>query len=454
MMNEGDKSRQLLCSVETKFGHETWFTNIRALATKAKTKQPQKTIKAPAARFIGENTQALKLIESLVAALEEKGAVFHPDLRFVEQGGELSIKSFVQAEQQPVLISIPLDCMPLLCDYSFSIEDDLLKVNSNKQQISPNNQYIMQLMVELYNCTNKIQAWQTSHPLLSLKDHPELVDYLYKHVKKSAKLVKHKLLFDQGRWHALIIDSFIGSREFNFTQQQLASSGIEIKNTIEKGLLTIIDLLNHKYGENGYLTNEQTGALNIINKPNEKTQEVSVHYNKLDPLLSYLIYGFVDSQAPILHSIPSTIKCLSGVEFIVMGSIGRTQSEIIEMAPHLEEYLPSGFMREGNSIIVRNLFIPNRSAKHTLHEVIKLILLDCDVEHIYRDQAMLEQELHTVIKQLCVNNLKYWQDFATLVNLQKFESIPKNTKDDLKTLINFSIDHLKNYMQANQVTIF
>jgi hypothetical protein len=344
--------------------------------------------------------------------------------------------------------------MPLLCDYCFSLEDNLLKVTSNKEQLSANNQHLMQLMIELYNCTNKIAAWQAVHPLLSMKDFPELINYLYQNTNHNHKLTKHKLMFDQGKWSELTLQSFIGSRELNFSKEFLATGGIDIQNNEEKGLLTIIDLLNHKYGENGYIPNEQTASLHIKNKPDPQNQEVFVHYNKLDPLLSYLLYGFVDTNSPILHSVPLRIKCLSGLVLIIQGAVGRAQEEIIEMAPHLQEYLPTGFMREGNCIIVRNVIIPNLSAKNTLHEVMKLILLDCDNEHIYQNEEMIEQELSSIKKQLCLGNLKYWQDFSALLKLKKFDSLPTQPKNDLNALITFSTDQIKNYMKANQVTIF
>ncbi|MDG1750968.1 MAG: hypothetical protein P8I03_04815 [Thalassotalea sp.] len=444
----------LLSLVENKYSHEEWF--VKAINPYSKTSKIEKSlqnIEKPPQVVVGENKKVVLIIKELINKLESLGATFHKELRFIEKEGNLSIKAFVSEGEIPKLMHIPIKAMPLLNDYIFTVENNVIKINKCNTPLSAESNQIMQLMVKLYNETNKIQSWSKVYPLLVLKNHPLFVKLLFKNSKYSHKLNTFLKMYEAKEWDKLALQSFLGSREFHFSQKLLSKAGINTKNKYESGLLTVVDFLNHKVGQNGYIENDKFAALEICTQPDSKTKEVFVQYNFIDVTLTYLIYGFVDTTCPSLFSAITTLKTLTGLEINVLGAPGRINREMAEEIPHLDKYMPSAFKRDNKVITVNNLTIPNRQAKNTLEQVLKIVLLKCDMEGAYQNSAFLNQEIKHIEKQLLLNNLHYWLEvqeaFSELI--KQNSNISDIAKNDIVKLCDFSIKHINNYMKANQV---
>ena len=180
---------------------------------------------------------------------------------------------------------------------------------------------------------------------------------------------------------------------------------------------------------------------------------VNTGYNLFDPLLTYLLYGFVDLQAPILYCGIIELQTLTGMQIKVLGGSGKASQQTVTGVQHLEMFMPSSINRKDNIITINHLIIPNSESRDPLPQVISQILKLNDLEGHYQNSALLAKDTAHIEQQVIDKNLNYWQclqkEFQETI-LPNTEIIP-TTKNDLKNLCNFSINHLNSYISARQL---
>jgi len=444
-------------SLGEKFSHEKWFQKFinSSTGTDSVNMKSRTQSQLPNKRIVGSNKETTKTIKSLIDQLEGMGAKFHEKLHFVEKENNLSIH-LSPIGMEEIVLSVPIKCMPLINDYDLSIVNKQLHANPIKDARNPDAFPIMKTMVDLYNQTNKIADWSDSYPLLALKNHPDFVQLLLINSTFSKKIQKYKRLYDTKQWTELCLLSYIGSRNFSYPKALLASARIKTKNEQEDGLLAIIDFLNHKFEASGYFANNKSAQIEIKSNNTTSTEEVFVRYNLFDPLLTYLLYGFVDLNSPILYSGIVTLTTLTGNKISIFGGSGKASKETMKGAQHLEMYMPNKTKREGNTINVSHLTIPNAESKDTLPQVISKVLQDHDFEGYYTDINQLNKEVNQLELQLISKNLAYWESLN--VELKKVtkskESIAEITTTNITNLCGFAIKHLNNYQKARKLTTF
>jgi len=451
----------ILEKIEHKFSHEIWFKEIQQALSEISSSAKESSNKTtrlkqekPKERVIGDNKATIEIINNLLFTLEEKGAKFHKDLRFIESNGNLSIKAYNNDNKQR-LISTPVCCMPILSDFVISIEGDKIFAKPVASPINPDAIPVMELMIELYNETNKIKTWQSTYPLLALREYPEFLNKLFANTEHTVKQKLFKALYDKQQWSELTQKTFIGSREFYFKKELLNKSNIKTVNAIENGLLGVIDFLNHKEGAPGYLVNKKQGTLEIDSSSESSTTEVFVEYNYIDPVMSYLIYGFVDLNSSFLFSCITNLTCKTGLNIAVLGVVGRSSTQVPKDVSHIEQFLPATIKRSANIVTINNLVIPSKQYQHTLPQVLAYLLKKIDLEGLYNNEALLKEEVKHLEKQLLLNNLQYWNklnnEFKQLT--EKDKTVPDIPKQDIDNLCGFSINHINQYMKLAGVVL-
>lgn len=463
--------KELIELTSSKYGHEEWFKEQRNIhlcesdvlkVNSPITEQPAfsitKNVKIQKhKRIVGQSASTIKVIEQLVSLLEEMGAKFHKSICFVECGGNLSIinNASVGISVPIKQIQVPLKCMPLLCDFEFSISEKQINAYPVKKPKNLSSVPVMEVMIALYNKTNKIDYWQNTYPLLTLREHPEFVELLYRNVMGSLKLKTFKELYDNQSWDELCLQSFIGSREFKYSQSKLANAKITTDNDYEKGFLSVIDFLNHKHDGASYKINNTDDFMEVIASPTGESNEIVVQYNLLDPVRSYLIYGFVDLNSAVLFSVVTNIILLSGLQLNIMSLPAQAPSEVYKNVYHLRDYMPASIRRSGNIITLSALTIPNNTNSDTLPQVIQAVIEKCDVEGVYTDKVKLQVEVDYIEKILILKNTQYWQQLSNLFK-QTIESdinVLATTKADLSNLCDFSLKHLSNYKKERNLSL-
>jgi len=447
----------VLSKLELNFGFEAWFEKATAQLSSQNElcKNESSNQLKPTDMVVGEDHHVVKLIRDLIDHLKNMGARFNEELRIVESNGELSIQSYTSPQQPEELLSVPLTCMPLLADYQMKIVNDELTVINKSEMLNPLAAPVMESLKNIYNSTNKFVKWTNTYPLLTLKNHPKLVELLLSSKLSSGKLLHFKRLYDDGLWDDLLLASFFGSREFTYMSEYLANSGINTTNKSEKGLLSIIDFINHKTNSAWYSMNTDNNHIEIIASPDPENREVFVQYNISDPVITYLLYGFVDTNAPWLYSVPNELETLSGLKIIILNNPNSVFEGGSNENQLLDKFMPSEIKRNGLNVLVSSLIIPNLTARNSLPQVLQNILKKHDVEGVYSDVARLENEVRHIEKQLLINNLNYWKNFSAEVNVQDSEEnkLSELTRNDLHNLCDFSIEKITSYMSKKGISL-
>ena len=472
LLGEGDMQRLSLALTKTekKYNHESWFrAYMTSLPGHTAAQKSAKNLSKPISKKINSNLAAqmpkdfvvgsdqntVALIYELVENLKQMGASFHPLLRIVEDGGDLSIRSFASYDDEQRLIVIPLRCMPILSDFKLAISaDKLLSYTLSQSVLNKDAHRIMDNMLAIYNATGKLKSWAATYPLLTLREYPELVDKLYALRALCPNIQTFKKLYDEKKWDELLLESFVGSRKFNFTPKLLKVIGIDADETDRSGLLTVIDFLNHKSGAKTYEVNRKSKDMEIHGLADRLNNEVFVQYNFYDPLVTYLNYGFIENNPPWLFSVPMTLTARSGLSVIVHNMQAATKAKANNELSHIEQFLPSYLSRKNNKIVVSILTIPDSSARDTLVQVLKVILTKHDAEGLYQNETVLMAEVENLEKQLLRFNFETWtslgRDVAQL--RAKGKMTTEDALESLRALCNFSLQHISDYMSYRGIS--
>ncbi|MDT0602803.1 hypothetical protein [Thalassotalea castellviae] len=399
----------------------------------------------------GENLKAIAIVRELLDELLLAGTIISDQLSFIVDHGHLSIRCEKSNVAKETLLSIPLKCMPLLADFDFSVTDEIQIIAQPKQTVlNKQGLRFMQLMIDLYNETEKLKYWSGVFPIIALKDHPKLISVLLNAKALNKKANNFKNLYNNQQWDELLLVSFFGSREFIYKADKLSQSGINTSNKSEKGLLNVIDFLNHQTGANGYSFNADNSL--IINSSAEiTTGEVYVEYNYLDPLMAYLFYGFVDLSSSWIFSVMLELFTLQGNSLLVMNNPVLNKANLTQELESLNKYIPGDIQTNGVNIAVSHIVIPNNENHAALRKVIRYILLTTDKVGRYKDASYLQQEILHIEKQLIEKNYGYWKTLEGETELALLKTsnneIVRAALTQLNNLTKINLQYIKNYVE-------
>ncbi len=447
--------------VGKKFSHEKWFQDFCAQQDTAKKARSRKTksskvIKMPKERVVGDNIELVGLVNALFKQNELLGAKFHPNLRVIETNGALCVKVYNQTDSNQKLLDVPARCMPLFRDFTFELDADNNLVSTPiEHPINPDAINVMLLLQKIYNCCNKITHWQQTFPFIALKEFPPLLLKLVAGKPQSAKIRSFYHLLEDKKFDELTIKSFLGSRECNYKQEELKKGGIVSTQPSESGLLSVIDFLNHKIGSRKYTYHN--GSVFVSGLACQTTQELFVEYNHYDPLLTYLVYGFVDLDSPYIFSVPIDLTLFNGDKIEVSGNTAIIKDDMVpDNLKHLRIYLPEVCTQSDGLVKVDKVVIPNTNESHLLREVLTIMLNTINTQGIYANEQAVAQEVLRLEIQIIAKNMAYWQEVQALFDAAKLEGTAKHSSalQDVQQLIEFFKSHYQKYSAKLGITLF
>ncbi|WP_024611179.1 hypothetical protein [Pseudoalteromonas sp. TB64] len=397
----------------------------------------------------GTNDRLITLIEELIHSNELQGAFFSPTIKIVANDFGLSIKTRENIGINTRLIEIPIECLPLLCDYNLTIKNETLICKPKKQQANPSANNSMALMVEIYNETNKLADWKQSSPFFNLLTQPDLLSMLIDGKKYNHKIMNFYKLALNGDFDDLLLSSFIGSRIFCYKKEELKKQGVKIAAQTENGLLSVIDFINHKVDSTFY---KSEGSGVNINSPAGQSSdaELYVQYNYFDPLTTLLVYGFVDLTAPNLFSVPIEISLINGQKVEISGNNPQGNNTVSEQGKHFSNYLPK-VIELNSGFKLDNLSIPDQNSIDLLRNILITVVKSIFSKSTLNDETLLE-EVYSIERQVLQLNLEYWNNLERVFKLQKNMSVLAS--EQVGSLITFSKMHIKNYANHFGIVLF
>ena len=203
-------------------------------------------------------------------ALEDMGASFHPSLQIVESEGNISTLCDNDSTSDEIFMDVPLKCMPILADYRYELQGDKLEVTLKKSAVNPSAAHIMKLTVDLFNETNKLKTWRDTYPIFQLAGHKELVYEIFKAKGPAEKYAELYAESPEDVPDSVLINSFMGSRRFSFSAENMQKVGVKLRQPKETGLIPIIELINHKMGAHPFQVDEKKSFIEDANQTRKK----------------------------------------------------------------------------------------------------------------------------------------------------------------------------------------
>ena len=457
-------AEKLLAFLEDKYSNTPWLieakTKIASMAKKKSKKEVSKAEVIPSSEsiesnqtVIGDDVNVVNIIEKLIKQLTKKGATFHPAMQIRINKGNISVYASRKIEEIGKLMRVPLNCMPIISDYRFSLnEDSKLKAELKKAPVNPGAAEILHTCIEMFNATNKLAMWKQSYPIFQLAGYPNLANALLSAKSHSSKYAKLYNDSTDDISENAIINSFLGSRVFSFRKHHLRKQGIKIKREREEGIIPLIELINHKMGAPAYEINEEGPLLEVPTRSASTNEELFVQYNLDDPVVTFLQYGFVDTYAPWLYSVPLKIESLTGLVLEVNNLIGsKSITDLDVRLHHLAQYIPEQYARVGNVIHLGSLIITHEQDAGQLPEVLRYILTSHDLEGHYLDEDLLLRDIQHIQRQVIDLNINFWNGIKSKLEeaIQKDKLNNAILIDNIELLYKTCLSYCLKFRESN-----
>lgn len=306
----------------------------------------------------------MRQLENLVC---REGAFLHPALRVVARGGNLWMEAEVQ-DNEP-LVKLPSSCLIPIDDIEFRIEGASIEVVSYSPGISAERKDLLDCMLAIYNQGNKLELHAGYSPWVAFSSSRELLDQLHLARKDAPKISRFHEMARRGDLQQLLPEHFIGSRVLRFLVDPN-----DPKGPANRVLMPFIDFFNHHSASPGF---SRDGSVLLVDASRsvQGSNECFVSYSQLDAMDSYLNYGFVDSSAPFMRSVPAVIS-LPGTGSIVIE--GRGGAKRVNPPPpvlsDLKQLVPP-FRKGGNGeFFLGSLVIPGAGNILAMHRILAFVL--------------------------------------------------------------------------------
>ncbi|WP_053856974.1 MULTISPECIES: class I SAM-dependent methyltransferase [Halomonadaceae] len=341
--------------------------------------------------------------------LSKNGAWFHPQLRIHAEGGNLSLHGIAGSPRASYL-RVPLAIMPQVQCFDITLQGNNFLCQPNGKPLLSHHHEMMEAMIELYNVTGKPTLWRDSLPFFTWQGEPALQKLiaLRSHDKRFAH---YQNLATAGDDETLLVDSFIGSRQFGLRKQHLQAldmRGVQGSRTV---LFPVIDCLNHHLDADGFTTPADGGEpiMRTFHQPSDKNNgELLVRYNHYDAVDTLLGYGFVDVTSHWITSVPMTLV-VGNHHIEVKSNKAISESSLPFDLADLREYIPIVAPQSHTLTRITKLMLCAHKP-FSLRRVLTYLVYQLGLAHT---SLVAQQQVAALEQQVIEQNRAWWQAFAT-----------------------------------------
>jgi hypothetical protein len=316
-----------------------------------------------------------ELVTALAQLVQNCGGFIHPELKIKDTQGEFTLVMDKKLEAKTCVLKVPFQCMPVIDGFDLKYQQQKIVATPKKEIDDPDitaptelQVNCMDLLIRLYNHTDKIEAFSRVSPVLTLRSHPKLLDLLTKSVGQ--KLADINAL---DKFNVLKLSVYLKSRVF--LRSDMKGSR----------LLPLIDFADHaifadpyRIIDNGAQSNE---FMQINYVPVDQSLQCFVSYSIMDSLDSYMFYGFIDKTAFFVKSLPFTIELEGfGIFSVQRWNVNATQlkPEQWDNSGRTASFYAANFTVSSQQIEVRFIMIPPVEHMDALDEVLGFYLIECE----------------------------------------------------------------------------
>ncbi|MCB1725706.1 MAG: hypothetical protein H6959_07805 [Chromatiaceae bacterium] len=304
-----------------------------------------------------DDAELAALVQRLAELVAAAGGYLDARLRIVIARGDLSVRS--DAADGELLVRLPRACLLPIDEVDLALNDDRLQIESLPASMGEVQRDMLECMIAIYNRGAKIASYREELPWLAFADAPELLELLH---RGRAQAPKPSRLFELARTGALdtlALEGFMGSRILDY--RDAAGAGAMV-------MMPFIDFFNHHVRAAPFARDGEALTVTAAH-PLAGSDECFVRYNALDALDAYLNYGFVDTSAGFVRSVPVRIDLPDVGVIDIQARVAQRRKQLAAGLTDLGALLPRAQRAEDGSLSVSQLVIPG-AAPELFHRAV------------------------------------------------------------------------------------
>ena len=271
----------------------------------------------PATDVRGDEAAEAKL-GALAELTVRAGGALHPAARWTVRGRQLKPEVGDPAADGQALAVVPAAALPAVTMGTVGFDDDRLVRRASAPAATKQQTDVLEAMLDLYNALDRPRQWRQTAPWLALAGDTGILDHLARGLDLGGKLTTLARLCAADRWDEVATASFLGSRTYSWHDG----------DTRRAVLMPFIDFLDHHWdGAPFERRGAPPGIAVAVKRPRAGDSRCHARYGRLDALTSYLNYAFVDTEAPIVNSVPARIPIDSDLTLAVRGRPVKTRAD-------------------------------------------------------------------------------------------------------------------------------
>lgn len=333
-------------------------------------------------KILSDNAAIEKNLRTLENAIYEYGGALDPDLVIACEQGSLSVQKHGFATPGKPMIALPGELLLPTEKMGLSVKNGAMESHPEKGALTDIQRKMTDCMLEIYNLGNKIELHKQASCWFAFRDSPETLEKLLK--ARTVNKAQEKFLeFTRAKGpradeDEMLCNTYIKTRTIGHKQVKTGSEDVVMTTDI----MPIVDFINHHTNGSyfSFRKNEDDPsreALMVLDsRPLPSSNECFAFYNQMDALDSFLTYGFPDSYAPYLRSVPLEFEIpKTGTLKVHAMQSPMHKGTLPQNAVGLRPYIPHTVRTDPNTLEITHLMIPaNAQAPHALRRVLRLLI--------------------------------------------------------------------------------
>jgi len=317
-------------------------------------------------RFVGADPTLKDALEDFEKLVVAAGGDIHPALRVHHERGSFSFHSDLDPGTEEKLISLPESALLPLKWIKIGLKGDDLVVQGTAPEFNSDKCPLLEGLMTILNLTQKIKTHRERFPWIVFGKDQALVKTL---LDGRPDLTFSREIEDNltaGLNEDWVIQSFLMTR----TLEPERGS---------KFLMPFVDFGNHHFRAHPFgKSEEKKGDPSVVvqnSKPNPTSTECFIRYGNFDAMDLYLSFGYPDSSAPFVRSIPVTL------DFGNFGSIkintiptDEVQGPLPPGLQNLRFYFPKIIDYGPGFLNLSHMYIPGPNAPRALVRVLEALI--------------------------------------------------------------------------------
>ena len=348
-----------------------------------------------------------KAITDLISLIEKYGGFFDIDLEIHCRDSGFSIHKKGGITNN-FIIQIPEALLLPIEDFSLSLVDDYLFLTGHKSETTTLRLEIIQILIEIYNLTQKIRHYRTTCPLSLEFAAPDI----YKILTSGRRYPSFERMGSLQNINPVVY----GMLKTRTMQYRRADSNT---NQLTEVIMPVIDFLNHHPVAPVYIKSaDQTGNNALSARgfcPDPTTGECFVRYGIFDSYDAFLRYGYVERHSQFVTSIPMKVD-IPGLGYLTIRADNRETVQVPRKEfAGLSLYFPAYSVdRHSRSAVLGYLRIPQQHAPFALRRVLGIVIHEIEPNLTITQANSIVESLEPVILS---RNMDFYQNLYS--NLQE-----------------------------------